>query len=112
VRRAGGLRELAQQVIDRHAIGLLLTADEPHTCVAPLLSPDQESARTEVLDQLEANPSVLRAFVNRFERDGTCVVTLAIRGVGTGELKIPTGRFSQTSLDDYSALLGPIEGTA
>jgi hypothetical protein len=55
---------------------------------------------------------VRRAFVNRFDADGTMIVTLAIRGVGTGELKIPAARFNQASLDDYAALLRCMEGAA
>jgi hypothetical protein len=55
---------------------------------------------------------VRRAFVNRFDADGTMIVTLAIRGVGTGELKIPAARFNQASLDEYAALLGCMEGAA
>lgn len=69
------------------------------------LSPIQEAARRDVLKQLAANPSVQRAFVNRFNPDGTMVVTLAIRGIGTGELLIPAERFNQASLDDYGVLL-------
>jgi hypothetical protein len=74
------------------------------------LSAVQESARDDVLSQLALNPAVQRAFVNRFERDGTMIVTLAIRGVGTGELKIPADRFNQDTLDDYGALLKTISG--
>src|SRR6266481_3734251 len=69
--------------------GALAWVEHDEGVPSPPLSPDQESARAEVLAQLEANPSVLRTFVNRFEPDGTCVVTLAIRGVGFVELKIP-----------------------
>ncbi len=65
-----------------------------------------------MLSQLARSPVVQRAFVNRFELDGTMLVTMAIRGVGTGELKIPAARFRQTSLDDYAALFGCMEGTA
>jgi hypothetical protein len=75
------------------------------------LSPIQETAREQVLAQLEANPTVQRAFVNRFNEDGTMVVTLAIRGVGTGELLIPAARFSRESLDDFGVLLECIEAT-
>jgi hypothetical protein len=75
------------------------------------LSPFQEAARNQVLAQLETHPHIKRAFVNRFEPDGTMIVTLGIRGVGTGELKIPAERFTQSSLDDYAALLGCIEGS-
>jgi hypothetical protein len=93
--------------------GLLHTHSEALDAEADvLLSPVQEAARADVLSQLASNPAVQRAFVNRIERDGTMIVTLAIRGVGTGELKIPAARFSQTSLDDYAALLGCIEGAA
>ena len=70
---------------------LVSTAAEPDD--APL-SAAQESARRQVLAQLEAHPSIKRAFVNRFNPDGTMVVTLAIRGIGTGELLIPADRFS------------------
>jgi hypothetical protein len=74
------------------------------------LSPIQETARRDALKQLAANPSVRRAFVNRLNPDGTMVVTLAIRGIGTGELLIPAERFSQESLDDYGALLACVDG--
>lgn len=80
--------------------------EEPQA--APL-SDAQELARREVLAQLEAHPTVKRAFVNRFNDDGTMVVTLAIRGVGTGELLIPAARFNQETLDDYGALLKCLE---
>ncbi len=73
---------------------------------------DRKAARRQVLARLKAHPTIKRAFVNRFEPDGTMIVTLAIRGVGTGELKIPAARFNQASLDDYSALLGCITGAA
>ena len=96
------LKELAVQVIDRHALVDVLFSGS--------LSPIQDSARQQVLAQLEAHPTVQRAFVNRFDADGTMVVTLAIRDVGTGELLIPTERFNQASLDDYAALLGIIAG--
>jgi hypothetical protein len=89
--------------------GALAWVEHDEGVPSPPLSPGQESARAEVLAQLEANPSVLRTFVNRFEPDGTCVVTLAIRGVGTGELKIPADRFNQSTLDDYGALLNTIK---
>jgi hypothetical protein len=72
----------------------------------------QKAARRRVLAQLKAHPTIKRAFVNRFEPDGTMIVTLAIRGVGTGELKIPAARFNQASRDDYAALLGCIKGAA
>lgn len=101
--RKPSLKELAQQVIDRHSIG---GETGP---IAPL-SPIQQAARREVLEQLAAHPNIKRAFVNRFEPDGTMILTLAIRGVGTGELLIPANRFTQGSLDDYGALLGCIEG--
>jgi hypothetical protein len=77
--------------------------------IAAPLSARQEAARRGVLAQLEAHPSVDRTFVNRFE-DGVLVVTLAIRGVETGELKIPAARFDQDTLDDYGALLNTIKG--
>jgi hypothetical protein len=64
----------------------------------------QEAARRDVLGQLEANPQVQRAFVNRFE-SGLLIVTLAIRNVGTCELVIPTERFDAGNLADYAALL-------
>lgn len=76
------------------------------------LSPAQQIARADVLAQLASNPAVQHAFVNRFEQDGTMIVTLAIRGVGTGELKIPAARFSIASLDDHAALLGCMQGAA
>jgi len=78
----------------------------------PPLTLVKEKARAEVLSQLEAHPTIRRAFVNRFEVDGTMIVTLAIRDVGVGELHIPAERFSQSSLDDYGALLECIEGSA
>ena len=79
---------------------------------AATLTAVQEAARADVLAQLARNPAVQRAFVNRFQPDGAVIVTLAIRGVGTGELRIPAARFNQASLDDCAALLGCIEGAA
>jgi hypothetical protein len=57
-----------------------------------------------VLAQLAANPTVRRAFVNRFQ-DGALIVTLAIRDVGTCELIIPAERFNPRKIEDYAALL-------
>jgi hypothetical protein len=88
---------------------MVLDQDAANSITAPL-SATQEAARREVLAQLEANPRVQRALVNRFDTDGTMIVTLGIRGVGTGELKIPADRLSQTSLDDYGVLLKCVEG--
>jgi hypothetical protein len=68
------------------------------------LSPAQEAARQDVLAQLAANPIVKRSFTTRFE-NGDLIVTLAIRGIGTCELKIPAERFNRESLDDYAALV-------
>lgn len=68
------------------------------------LTAEQEGAREQVLAELEANPSIRRAFCTRFE-DGNLIITLAIRGIGTGELLIPAERFNQNSLDDCAALL-------
>jgi|HubBroStandDraft_1064217.scaffolds.fasta_scaffold45655_2 hypothetical protein len=75
------------------------------------LSPAQEAAMQEVLALLTANPAVRRTFVTRFEHDAL-VVTLAIRGVGTGELLIPAERFNPQALDDFAALLACMEGGA
>lgn len=77
-------------------------ADPWPDCAA--MSPIQESARREVLAQLAANPTVKRSFVTRFE-NGTLIVTLAVRGIGTCELLISAERFTRDSLDDYDALL-------
>lgn len=71
-------------------------------CVA--LSPVQEAARQDVLARLAANPTVKRSFVTRFEYD-TLIVTLAVRGIGTCELKIPAERFNAEKLEDYAALV-------
>jgi hypothetical protein len=68
------------------------------------LSPAQEAARRQVLAKLKNHPSVKRAFCNRFE-DGTLIVTLAIRGVGTCDLLIPAERFDSSKPEDYAALL-------
>jgi hypothetical protein len=64
----------------------------------------QEAARQQVLAQLAVNPTVQRAFVNRFE-DGALIVTLAVRGIGTCELFISTERFNPANFNDYAALL-------
>ena len=76
------------------------------------LSVAQEAARANVLSQLACDLAIRRAFVNRFEGDGTMIVTVGIRGVGTGEIHISAARFNQASLDDFSLLLGCIRGTA
>jgi hypothetical protein len=64
-----------------------------------------------VLAQLEAHPTIRRAFINRFESD-VLILTLAIRDVGTAELHIPAERFNQNSAADYAALLGCVQGAA
>jgi hypothetical protein len=74
------------------------------TVVVDALSPAQKTARQQVLEQLVANPTVQRAFANRFE-NGSLIVTVAVRDVGTCELLIPAERFNSGSLDDYAALL-------
>jgi hypothetical protein len=71
------------------------------------LSPVQEAARRDVLAQLGTNPTVKRAFVNRFE-NGALIVTLAVRGIGTCELSIPAERFNPDSPGDCAALLACI----
>jgi hypothetical protein len=63
-----------------------------------------ESAQRQVLAKLRADPGVKRAFYSRVEH-GNIIITLAIRGIGTGELLIPAERFNKDSLDDYGALL-------
>jgi hypothetical protein len=68
------------------------------------LSPAQEAARRQVLADLQANPSAKRAFFSRVE-DGALVITLGIRGIGTGDLLIPAERFDASKLSDYAALL-------
>jgi len=104
--------ELALAAADRAKALQWVEHDEAQTVPLSPLSPAQEAARREVLAQLETHPSVERGFVNRFDADGTLVVTLAIRGVGTGELLIPADRFYQGSLENYGALLACIEGAA
>ena len=86
--------------------------EAPENLLPLALSPIQEVARQQVIAQLEANPNIRRALVNRFDTDGTMVLTLGIRGIGTGELRIPADRFKQNSPDDFSALLGCIAGVA
>jgi hypothetical protein len=87
-------------------------SDLSEACDSAPLSPLQDVARRAVLAQLEANPTVQRAFVNRFDETGAMVITLAIRGIGTGELVIPADRFNKGTLDDCGVLLAAIEGTA
>jgi len=107
--KAAILRELSHEAASAPpAAAVPLTVAQERDS-APM-SPLQETARREVLAQLEAHPAVNRAFVNRFEPDGTMIITLGIRDVGTGELKIPVERFSQATLDDYGALLNTING--
>jgi hypothetical protein len=87
----------------------------PYTCGTPLpdgvVKPptaEQETARRQVLAELQANPNVRRTFCNRFE-EGNLIITLAIRGIGTGELLIPAERLNSRTLDDYGALLACFE---
>jgi hypothetical protein len=68
------------------------------------LSRTQERARRRVLAQLDSNPTLSHAFVNRFEA-GVLILTLAVRGTGTCELHIAADRFASENLDSYSALL-------
>jgi hypothetical protein len=89
----------------------LLKVLEQESDGRPPLTLAQERARSEVLAQLEAHPTIRRAFINRFESD-VLILTLAIRDVGTAELHIPAERFNQNSAADYAALLGCVQGAA
>ncbi len=75
-------------------------------------APSKDMARRQVHAQVIADPVIRRAFVTRFESDSTLIVTLGIRGIGTGELKISDERFNQRSLDDYASLLACFEVAA
>lgn len=81
------------------------TGDE----VVPPLSPAQQADRREVLARLDGDPTIRRAFVNRFEGD-VMIVTLAVRGVGTCDLSIPAETFDRNSLADYQALAACVVG--
>ena len=70
----------------------------------PPLSLAQEAAHREMLVRLEGDPAVRRVFTSRWE-DGNFVITLAIRGVGTGELLILGDRIGREDLKAYDALL-------
>jgi hypothetical protein len=61
----------------------LLKVLEQESDGRPPLTLAQERARSEVLAQLEAHPTIRRAFINRFESD-VLILTLAIRDVGDG----------------------------
>lgn len=73
----------------------------------PPLSPALQAARADVLARLDAAPTIRSAFVNRFEGD-VMILTLAVRGVGTCELAIPSERFSRSDLGDYDALAASV----
>lgn len=69
-----------------------------------VLTAAQEAGRREVLARLEAHPLIQRTFTTRWE-NGALIVTLGIRGVGTGELAISGERMSGGDLNAYSTLL-------
>lgn len=70
---------------------------------APPLSAASQAAQCDVLARLEADPTIRRAFVSRFEGD-VMILTLAVRDVGMCELAIPAETFDRDSLADYQAL--------
>jgi len=92
--------ELRTMIRDNKALILRELAENS----PPSFTPAQEAARQGVLARLAAHPDVTRAFETRFEGD-TLIVALAVRGIGTCELAIPTERFSSANPDDYAALL-------
>jgi hypothetical protein len=76
----------------------------PDDTDVPPFSAVQEAARLEMLAKLAAHPTVERAFATRWEA-GALIVTLAIRGIGTGELLIPADRMGRDDLKAYGQLL-------
>lgn len=67
-------------------------------------SPAQEQARQTVLERLAAHPEVQRAIDARFE-DDVLIVALAVRDIGTCELRIPAACFDRANLASSAALL-------
>lgn len=53
----------------------------------------REQRRARVLEELEANPALERAWLETTAEDGSTVLTVAIRGVGSAELTVEPGRF-------------------
>lgn len=77
---------------------------QPSSSGSPALTVVQEAARREVLARLEAHPNVERAFVTRWDGE-MLIVTLGLRGVGTGELAIPAERIRGKDLTVHGELL-------
>jgi hypothetical protein len=63
--------------------------------------------RRAVLANLDANPARNRAFIAAQQEDGSCLVTIAVRGKGDGDVVIPAGRFSDPK--DWATLLRDME---
>lgn len=82
--------------------------DSSRPAEPPSLTLAQQDARSEVLARLSAHPAIERAFVTRWEA-GNLIVTLAIRGVGTGELVISGDRIDRDDLQGYALLLGCLD---
>ena len=75
---------------------------------SPLPTDSEAAARhNEVLKRLEASPNIARAFGATPQEDGSYLVTVAVRGVATGELSVPAGRLSK--LEDLTALMQCME---
>jgi hypothetical protein len=98
-----GFVSSASTIPDAGGTHLSVDEDKP-------LTAEQEAARQQVLALLAAHATIKRAFCNRFQ-DGSLIITLAIRGVGTGELLIPAERFNQRTLGDLAALLDCMKDT-
>ena len=68
---------------------------EPFTCPGySAQDPEREARRDDVLRRLVADPSVSRVCVAIPQGDGSYLVTLALRGIGTCELVIAGDRLS------------------
>jgi hypothetical protein len=69
-----------------------------------------EQRRLEALKMLERHPGITRAFVTDTKADGTVTITLAIRGIGSGQLTVPAGQFDPAAIIQLFDDLEPSNG--
>lgn len=68
-------------------------ADEQPDPAAPLVDPAQARRRRQVIEALRSRPEIKYAYVAEHAPSGDGLIMIGIRGVGTGELRIPADQY-------------------